>query len=90
MELEDKIWITDENGEEKEYTILFTFDSEEFEKSYVLFFDEEDEEGNVNAMSYDDEGNLEEISSLEEWDLIEEMFNTFIADEDEEIEEVEE
>ncbi len=41
----EKMIIVDEDGNEKEYTILFTFYSDEFGKDYVLFYDENDEDG---------------------------------------------
>jgi len=35
---EKHITVVDENGNEQLYEVLFTFDSEEFNKSYVLYF----------------------------------------------------
>ena len=37
---EKKITVIDENGAEKEFLILFTYHSEEFEKDYVIFYEE--------------------------------------------------
>ncbi|HDT8750891.1 TPA: hypothetical protein RD982_003214, partial [Listeria monocytogenes] len=37
-EEENIIWITNEEGKEEAYEILFDFDSEDFDKSYVLYF----------------------------------------------------
>lgn len=36
-EEENIIWITNEEGKEEAYEILFDFDSEDFDKSYVLY-----------------------------------------------------
>ena len=52
----NKILITEEDGTETEMEILFTFDDDSRSKSYVLFTDPKDEEGEVFACSYTDEG----------------------------------
>lgn len=73
---------TDEDGNEKEYTILFTFPCEETGKSYVLYYDEEDEDGEVFASAYDDSGNLYPVETPQEQEIIEEMFESFMAEEE--------
>ncbi|MHC5252528.1 DUF1292 domain-containing protein [Listeria kieliensis] len=91
-EEENIIWITNEEGVEEKYEILFDFDSDDFEKSYVLYFPagaSEDEEIEILASSYEQsengkEGNLKPVETDEEWDMIEELLATFLADEDEE------
>ncbi|MCJ7841788.1 DUF1292 domain-containing protein [Lederbergia sp. NSJ-179] len=87
------ITVVDEEGNEQLHEILFTFDSEEFNKSYVLYFpaeadEEENEDIEIHASAYDqgeesDGGNLEPIETEEEWNMIEEMLNTFLAEEEE-------
>lgn len=79
----NSLYVTDENGEEKKMTILFTFDSEDFGKQYVVFFDPENEEGEVYASAYSSEGDLLPIDTEEEWDMVEEVINTFMEDEEE-------
>lgn len=79
----NSLYVTDENGEEKKMTILFTFDSEDFGKQYVVFFDPENEEGEVYASAYSSEGDLLPIDTDEEWDMVEEVINTFMEDEEE-------
>lgn len=91
---EKHITVVDENGNEQLYEVLFTFDSEEFNKSYVLYFpvgaeEDENEEIEIHASSYiqsdeGEEGNLQPIETDEEWDMIEEMLNTFLDEEEEE------
>lgn len=76
------LYITTDTGEEKEMEILFTFDSEEYGKSYVLFIDPKDEEGTVWAMSYDEEGNLLNVEDDSEWEMIEEVLGAFQDEED--------
>lgn len=87
----EHITIVDEHGNEELYEILFTFDSEDFGKSYVLVYPTgipEEDEIELQAFSYVEnedgtEGDLEPIETEEEWDMIEEVLNTFIEDEEE-------
>lgn len=92
---EDEQYITlvDENGDEELFEILFTFDSDDFEKSYVLCYPvegaDEDEEVVVHAYAYipTEDGGIGELMPVttdEEWDMIEEVYNTFTLDEEEE------
>ena len=77
--------------------IIFTFESEEFEKSYVLYYlvgaeEDEDEEIEIHASSFTPnedgkDGELLPIETDEEWEMIEEMLNTFLEEEEEEDEE---
>ena len=91
--LEDEyITLIDEEGNEELYEILLTFDeTDDFNKSYVLVIPanavEEDVE--VFAFSYEEEeggldGELKEIETDEEWDMIEEVLGAFTEEEDEE------
>ncbi|RSK27963.1 DUF1292 domain-containing protein [Bacillus sp. HMF5848] len=91
---EKQITVIDEQGNEILCEVLFTFDSDEFNKSYVLYYPvgaDEDEDGEIeiHASSYSpsedsEDGNLQPIESEEEWDMIEEMLNTFLAEEEDE------
>lgn len=83
----NKIQVVDDQGNEIEFEVLFTFDSEENGKKYVLYYDPNQEETSVFASVYDDEGNLFEIESPEEWEMVEEVFQSFMADEEESEEE---
>ncbi len=71
--------IIDEEGKEITYDILFTFDSEETKKSYVVFTDNSvDESGSIAtyAYVYDPTGEnkeLQPITTDAEWDLIENL-----------------
>lgn len=88
---ENNITVVDENGNEQLCEILFTFDSEKFNKSYVLYYpmsnEDEEEEIEIHASSFtpsDDnkDGELAPIETEEEWDLVEEMLNTFLDNEE--------
>ncbi|WEG14097.1 DUF1292 domain-containing protein [Pullulanibacillus sp. KACC 23026] len=91
-EEEDRIIIPDENGEEHLFDILFTFDVEETDKSYIVVEpveaeeDDDEEEAEVFAFRYegdlDGDFSLFEIDTDEEWDMVEEMLNTFVDEED--------
>lgn len=91
---DNNITVIDEEGNEQLCEILFTFDSDEFGKSYVLYYpigadDSEDEEIEIHASAFipsedNNDGDLQPIETEEEWDLIEEMLNTFLDEQDEE------
>lgn len=75
-----KILINDINGKEIECDVLFTFDSEDTKKSYIVYTDNtKDELGNIKVYAntydpYSDSGDLGEIKTQEEWNLIEQIF----------------
>ncbi|MBE6107777.1 MAG: DUF1292 domain-containing protein [Erysipelotrichaceae bacterium] len=73
----NKMIVKDENGQEKEMEILFTFESDELNAQYVVFTDPQDEEGEVFASRYNDEGELEPIETEAEWEMIEEVVGAF-------------
>ena len=89
---DDKEYITliDDEGNEELYEILLTFESDEFEKSYVLLYPSgasDEDEVDLFAFSYEDsdeglEGQLGDIETDEEWDMIEEVLGAFMADEE--------
>ena len=72
----------DENGNEVEYDVLFTFESDETKKNYIAYTDNsKDENGNVQvyASTYDPEdpeGKLEAITTEKEWKVIETILDT--------------
>lgn len=78
--------VIDENGKEIEMEILLTFRNDEYNKDYVVYFDPKDEEELVDLMvsSYDDNGNLFPIEDDKEYDIIEEVVNTFLAEDENE------
>lgn len=84
MEKEKQLTFIDENGNEILCEILFTFESEEFKKNYVLFYpvaDTEGEEIEIMAASFvpgeNGDGELQPIETDEEWALIEDVLAQF-------------
>ena len=69
-------------GKEIRCEILFTFDSEDFGRSYVVYTDhslDEDGQERIYASIYDPTGadlSLREIKSKAEWDMIDYVLNT--------------
>ncbi len=74
--------IINDNGEEIMCDILFTFDSEETKKSYIVYTDNsKDAQGNVQVFAsiYDpkqEDQKLEPITTEQEWKVIETILNT--------------
>lgn len=90
---ENNITVVDEQGNEQLCEVLFTFDSDEFGKSYVLYYpigtedDEDDIEIHASAFmpnAEGEDGELMPIETDEEWDMIEEMLNTFLDEQEDE------
>ena len=73
--------IKNDEGKEIEYEVLFTFDSEETNKSYMVYTDgTKDEKGNVKvyASIYTpgiEETELSPIETEKEWKIIETILN---------------
>ena len=87
---ENQLTVIDENGNELLCEILFT--------SYVVYYpagaEHEDEDGNVDLhvsayvpSNNNEGGELLPVETDAEWDMIEEVINTFLADEEAEGEE---
>lgn len=84
------ITLVDENGNEELFEVLFTFTSDDYDKSYVLLYPAavgEDDDVEVLAFSYDadEEGevtssDLHEITDDDEWNMVQGVLNTFLSD----------
>ena len=74
--------ILNDEGVEKTYDVLFTFDNDETKKSYVIYTDNTvDSNGNVEvyASIYDPKdphSKLEEIKTEKEWKIIETILSS--------------
>ncbi len=73
---DNRMMIIDDTGAEREVEIILTFEDDSRNKKYVLFTDPADLEGNVFAYSYDDDGEMNEISE-EEWEMCSEVLGAF-------------
>ena len=76
------LFVQDENGNEVEMEILFTFEDEAKGKKYVVFVDPNADNDEVFASAYDDEGNLLPVETDEEWNMIEEVLGAFSEEEE--------
>lgn len=85
-----EIVLSDDDGNKETYRVLFTFDSDDFGKSYVLLYpasDEDDQEIEIQAFSFTPDengdvtsGELEPIVDEDEWNMVQEVLNTFSSD----------
>lgn len=85
-----QLTLVDENGNEELYEVLFTFYSDDYDKSYILLYPastDEDEEIEVLAFSFDADADgdvtsndLHEIEADDEWDMVQGVLNTFLDD----------
>lgn len=90
---ENQITIVDQDGNEHLCDIVFTFEHDQFgKKTYIVFspVGELDEDGDriydaaiVQPDESDEGGTLAELESEEEWDMVQEVFATFLDDEEE-------
>lgn len=84
--MDDKTFVViDEEGNEILYEVVLTFANEEFGKSYVVYKLPGDEHEEVFAAVYDESsetgGNLTQIESDDEWDMVDEVLNSFLDEE---------
>lgn len=80
---EKQITIEDSEGNKHLMEILFTYEHEERGKKYVFLY-EKDSPEDIIAMEYNDNGELFEIESDEEYEEVEEVFNAFMEEHPEE------
>ena len=71
---EDSIFITDENGKEVEMKILLTFEANE--KKYVVVYSQ-DNEDELYSFIYDEQGNLYQIETEEELQMVNEVVGAY-------------
>lgn len=74
--------LVDEEGRESSYDVLFTFDNEETNKSYIVYTDNtKDQEGNIQVYASiydpnDPNSKLEAITTDKEWKVIDTILET--------------
>ncbi|WP_042345729.1 DUF1292 domain-containing protein [Bacillus massiliigorillae] len=91
----EQITIIDEQGNEQLHQTLFSFYCDEFDRTYILYYpigEEEDENGEIMVhasvlLESDDEdareAGLQPIETDAEWDIVEEVYNTFMIENEE-------
>lgn len=82
MEDTNIMTITDESGQEKEVEIILTFEDDKNQKTYVLFRDANADDGNVYAYSYDEDGNMNDITDESEWEMCQEVLGAFLEEDE--------
>lgn len=79
--IENYFIVTDNDGKEVKYEILFTFESEETNKKYIVYTDNEldkDDMIKTYASIYEENGKelkLTPITSDKEWNLVEKLID---------------
>ena len=82
MENKNQFKLVDETGKEVIYDVLFTFDSEETNKSYIVYTDNSlDDECNIQVFASvyypgSDTSRLDPIETDKEWKIIETILKT--------------
>lgn len=85
------IYIPDEEGNEEEFEVVMKFEVDGSDQKYMMVVplnadaeDEQDEEADeVYAFRYEEDGDdlkLYTIEDEEEWNMVEETFNTLLAE----------
>ncbi|AJY76115.1 DUF1292 domain-containing protein [Paenibacillus beijingensis] len=86
------IYIPDEDGNEEEFEVIMKFEVDGSDQKYMMVVplnveDEDAEEDEVYAFRYEEEGDdlkLYTIEDEEEWNMVEETFNTLLSELEEE------
>ena len=84
---EKNFFVKDDKGNEKEFEIILTFESPETKEKYVIY-KELGETDDVMAAVYtetgDGMGELEDIETEEEFQMVQDVLDAFYDEEDEE------
>ena len=70
------LFVTTNDGRHLTFNVLFTYHSEDFEKDYVFFYEENDED-NIIVYSYDESNTLHEIEDEEEFKELDEVLQAY-------------
>lgn len=80
------IYIPDEDGNEEEFEVIIKFEVDGSDSKYMMVVplaSDNDEEDEVYAFRYEEEGDdlkLYTIEDEEEWNMVEETFNTLLGE----------
>ena len=78
----NKFVVLNKDGEKVECEVLFTFESEETNKNYIVYTDNtKDSKGNIRVFASiydpnDENGELLPIESYKEWNIVEAILNS--------------
>lgn len=83
------IYIPDDEGNEEEFEVIMKFEVDGSDKKYMMVVpvDTDEESDEVYAFRYEEDGDdlqLYTIDDEEEWNIVEETFNTLMDEMDEE------
>lgn len=84
------IYIPDEEGNEEEFEVIMKFEVDDSDQKYMMvvpLIGEDDEEDEVYAFRYEEDGDdlkLYTIEDEDEWNMVEETFNTLLGELEEE------
>jgi uncharacterized protein YrzB (UPF0473 family) len=90
MEEPELIYIPDEEGNEEEFEVIMKFEVDDSDKKYMMVVpveSESEDEDEVYAFRYEEDGDdlkLFTIEDEEEWNMVEETFNTLLSELEEE------
>ena len=92
MQADDRefIYIPDDEGNEEEFEVIMKFEVDGSEQKYMMVVPvnaEDDETDEVYAFRYEEDGDdlkLYTIEDEEEWNMVEETFNTLLGEMDDE------
>ena len=83
------IYIPDDEGNEEEFEVIMKFEVDDSDKKYMMLVpvvrenEENDDEEEVYAFRYEEQGDELTLYTIEdeaEWDMVEEMLNTFMEE----------
>lgn len=89
MDNVNEMILMNEEGQEQTYEIFFTYTDEETDKKYVFYYNaeiDEDEDPVYFVSRYEEEGNQLYDLDVTEQEMAEEVFNTFVDENEYEIE----
>ncbi|BFH67493.1 UPF0473 protein YrzB [Paenibacillus dendritiformis] len=84
------IYIPDDEGNEEEFEVIMKFEVDGSDRKYMMVVpvdSEDDETDEVYAFRYEEDGDdlkLYIIEDEEEWNIVEETFNTLVSSEEDE------
>ncbi|MDF2669467.1 MAG: hypothetical protein K0R67_1773 [Paenibacillus sp.] len=90
LEEPEIIFIPDEEGNEEEFEVIMKFEMDDSDKKYMMVVPvngDEEETDEVYAFRYEEDGDDLQLFTIEdeaEWDMVEETFNTLVAELEEE------